>query len=155
MKVATRVLSCDLDGVGLVGVGAKAAPWPVFRTFDQASFDRVAVHVAELLDSLGFSEDIEVVIAGLPNKFVGAGSGEALLEDLNRNGELLPVGLGYKEMDVVRHEDVAEDLKKIFLAGLFEDCLQGITGFGRFEDVCVAVATDGDEMEVAGVLATI
>jgi hypothetical protein len=136
-------------------IGAKAAPWPVFGTFNQSGFDRVAVHVAELLDSIGFGEDIEVVVARFPNKFIYAGSGEALLEDLNRSGELLPVGLGYKKMDVVRHEDVAEDVEEVFPAGLFKDSLEGVTGFRGFEDVGVAVATDGNEVEVAGVLAAV
>ena len=45
---------------------AVAAPWPVFRVFDEASFDGVAVDVAELFDELGLGEDVEVVVAGLP-----------------------------------------------------------------------------------------
>ena len=56
---------------------------------------------------------------------------------------------------MVRHEDVAEDLEEVFLAGFFEDSLEGVTGFRGFEDVAVAVATDRDEVEVTGVLVTI
>ena len=55
---------------------------------------------------------------------------------------------------MIRHEDVAEDFEAIFLAGLFEDLLEGVAGFGGFEDVGVAVAADGDEVEVSGVVAT-
>ena len=43
-----------------------AAPWPVFGIFDEAACHRVAVDVAELLDELGLGEDVEVVIAALP-----------------------------------------------------------------------------------------
>jgi hypothetical protein len=145
-----------LNGLGLVGgVSVETAPGPVFRTLDYSGFDGVAMHVAELLDPLGFGEDVEVVIAGFPDKFGGAGAGETLFENLNRRRQLLSVRLSYEEMDVVRHEDVAEDAKEVFLTGFFEDSLEGVARFGGFEDVGVAVATDGDEMEVAGVLATI
>jgi hypothetical protein len=154
--LAVERLSGDLDGLGFVGgVGVEAAPWPVFRTLDYSGLDGVAVHGAELLDPLGFREDVEVVIAGFPNKFGGAGTGETLLENLNRCRQLLSVGFSYEKMDVVRHEDVPKDVKQVFLAGFFEDSLEGVTGFGGLEDVDVAVATDGDEMEVPGVLATI
>jgi hypothetical protein len=145
-----------LDGLGFVGgVSVETAPGPVFRTLDYSGFDGIAMDVAELLDPLRFCEDVEVVITGFPDKFGGAGTGETLLENLNRSRQLLSVGFGYEEMDVVRHENVTKNLEEVFLAGLFENLLESITGFGGFEDVGVAVAADGDEMEVAGVLATI
>jgi hypothetical protein len=43
-----------------------AAPWPVFGTFNQATFDRIAVDVFQFLDVLSMGEDVEVVVAGLP-----------------------------------------------------------------------------------------
>jgi hypothetical protein len=51
---------------------------------------------------------------------------------------------------VVRHEDIAEDLKGVFLANFFEVILERVSGRGRSEDVGVAVATDGYEVEVSG-----
>jgi hypothetical protein len=55
-------------------------------------------------------------------------------------------------MNVVRQEDVAEDLEVVFLASFFEDFLKRVaSGFGA-EDVGVPVATDGDEMEVSSVV---
>jgi hypothetical protein len=122
-----------LDGLRFDGgIGVEAAPGPIFRPLDDSGLDRVAVHVAEFFDPLGFGEDIEVVITRLPDELVRTGSGEALLKDLNRRGQSLLIGFGHQEMDVVRHEDVAEDLEEVFLAGLFEDPLEGIAGFGVF-----------------------
>jgi hypothetical protein len=133
--------------MGLIGgVGVEAAPGPIFRPLDDSGLDRVAVHVAEFFDPLGFGEDVEIVIAGLPNELVRAGAGEALLKDLNRGPQFLPVGFGYEEMDVVRHEDVAEDVEEVFLASFFDDPLEGVTGFGTLEEMAVAIATDGDEV---------
>lgn len=43
-----------------------AAPWPVFGVFDEASCDWIAVDVAELFYEPRLSEDVEVVVAVLP-----------------------------------------------------------------------------------------
>ena len=57
----------DFDWAGVAGLPvAVAAPWPVFGFVDEAALDRVAVDVGELLDELGVGEDVEVVVAGLP-----------------------------------------------------------------------------------------
>jgi hypothetical protein len=73
-----------LDWVGfVVGVCAEAAPGPVFRLLYKACLDRVAMHVAEFLDSLCFAEDIEVVVTRLPDVVFCPCAGEALLEDLD------------------------------------------------------------------------
>jgi hypothetical protein len=45
---------------------AEAAPGPVFGFLDESTFNGVAVDIAELLDELGLGEDVEVVVAGLP-----------------------------------------------------------------------------------------
>ncbi len=49
---------------------AVAAPGPVFGAVDEATRDWVAVDVAELLGELRVGDDVEVVVAGLPE--VGA-----------------------------------------------------------------------------------
>ena len=77
-------LGGDSDGVGVVGgVGLEAAPVPCAGFCDESSCDRVAVDVAELFDSLSLREDVEVVVAGLPDVVFGSGAGETLLEDLD------------------------------------------------------------------------
>jgi hypothetical protein len=57
-------------------------------------------------------------------------------------------------MDVVRHEDVAKDVETLFFAGVFEDLLEDVAGGWSSEDVGVTVTTDGDEVEVSGLLVT-
>ena len=44
----------------------EAAPRVVLRVLDQAANYRVSVHVHQLLDTFVFSEDVEVVVAALP-----------------------------------------------------------------------------------------
>ena len=103
------------------GVGAVAAPRGQSSGRSTIpAFDWIAVHVAELFGSLGFGEDVEVVVAGFPYKLVGAGSREALLENLNRRRQFLSVRLGYEEMNVIGHKDMpAEDLEEVIPAGFF------------------------------------
>lgn len=61
------VLGFDLDAALFAGeVMAVARPWPVFRSFDETSVDWVAVDVFQLLGVLLMGEDVEVVVADLP-----------------------------------------------------------------------------------------
>lgn len=55
------------DGAGfVVEVEAVRGPGPVFGCFAEAARDRVAVHVAQLLDALVVGEDVEVVVTAQP-----------------------------------------------------------------------------------------
>ena len=45
---------------------AKAGPTPILRLFDQAAFDGIAMHIAQLFDPLLLAMHVEVVIARLP-----------------------------------------------------------------------------------------
>ena len=92
-------LGFDFYSAGFAGeVVAIAAPWPVFGVFCEASFYRVAVDVLELLDVLLVGEDVEVVVAGLPEVFAVAL--EALrgfsLEDVERGGKGMSFGFAEK-----------------------------------------------------------
>lgn len=53
---------------------------------------------------------------------------------------------------VLGHEDVAVEVEKVGLAGVFEDLLDGVFGFGGGEVEAAVVAAEGDEVEVAGLL---
>jgi hypothetical protein len=43
-------------------------------------------------------------------------------------------------------------LEGVFLTGLFEDLLEGVAGGGGPQNVGVAVAADGDEVQVSSLL---
>ena len=49
-------------------------------------------------------------------------------------------------MDVVRHENIAEDLEAVCFARFFEDLLEDVAGCRGSQDVGVAVAANGDEV---------
>jgi hypothetical protein len=57
----------DFDGTGVTGRPVvEAAPRVVLKLRYHAACDGIAVNVSELLDEFGIGEDIEVVVAGLP-----------------------------------------------------------------------------------------
>jgi hypothetical protein len=81
------ILGCDLNRMRfLIGVGAVTAPRPFLWVVDQAGFDRVAMHVTEFFYPFCVGEDVEVVVAGLPDELLVACAGETLLEDLDGGG---------------------------------------------------------------------
>lgn len=55
---------------------------PVFGLRHEAAFHRVAVHVLQLLDPLVMGEDIEVVVACLPERAFREASGDRDLQGL-------------------------------------------------------------------------
>lgn len=57
----------DFDWPGFSGcVMEEAAPGIVFGLLDESAHDWVAVHVSEFLNALVFREDVEVMVAALP-----------------------------------------------------------------------------------------
>jgi len=133
--------------VEIAGVG------PVFGGFDQASGDGVLVHVVELFEKLPGGEDVEIVVAGLPEGF-----GVGLLRDgefqgLEGFGEGFGGGFAEEKVDVLGHKDVAVDVEVVTFAGLLdrlfeEGVVMGEMGFP-------VVAAEGDEVEVALCLVTL
>jgi hypothetical protein len=92
---------------------AITAPRPVFGLLDKAAADRVAVDVFKLFYKFGVGEDVEVVIAALPELRT------SVLEPLRRfvfehvqsDGESVEFGLADEKVDVFGHEDISEDVE--------------------------------------------
>jgi len=123
--------------VEVAGVG------PVFGGFDQASGDGVLVHVVELFEEFPGGEDVEIVVAGLPEGF-----GFGLLRDgefqgLEGFGQGCCGGFTEEEVDVLGHEDVSVDVEAVTLAGFLEGSFE--EGVVAGEVGFAAVAAEGDE----------
>ncbi len=78
--------------------------------------------------------------------------GGFLFEDFEGGGEGVVGGFGEEEGDVLGHEDVAVEVEAVGSAGVFEDLLDGVFGFGGGEVGEAVKAAEGDEVEVAGLL---
>jgi hypothetical protein len=62
-------------------------PGPVFGAFDEAPRDGIAVHVFDFFDSLVVGEDVEVVVAGLPEGSRGEALGDGEFQGTEGFGE--------------------------------------------------------------------
>ncbi len=93
----------------------------------------------ELFEALPAGEDVEVVVAGLPEGFGVGLFGDGEFEGLEGLGEGLGGGFAEEVVDVLGDEDVAVDFEVVAFAGLFEGLLEegvvtgggGVCGGGR------------------------
>ena len=117
----------DLDGAGFAcGVVVEAAPAIVFWFGDESSGDWIAVDVLDFLFELACGEDVEVVVAGLPE--VGALAleefGGLAFDDSEGGGEGVVFGFAEEKMDVLGHQD--EEV--VGVAGSFDDSFEDFFG---------------------------
>jgi hypothetical protein len=146
----------DFDRGGFAGaVVVEAAPAIVFGMGDEASGDWVVVDVLNFLDEFGCGEDVEIVVARLPEVIAGALEefGGFSLEDSEGGGELVVLWFAEEEVDVFGHEDVGVEAEVVGAASSFDDLFEDVFGPGCFEVWKTAVTTEGDEVELACVLA--
>ena len=93
---------------------------PVLRMHHEAAFDRVAVHVLQLLDSLVVRKDVEIVVAGLPERAFREASGDGDLQGLQGFRQGIVGKFADEQVNVLRHDDVAEDFELVMAAGALE-----------------------------------
>ena len=130
---------------------AVAAPGPIFGLFDQTPRDWVAMDVAELLCDLRLRQDVEVVIAPLPElrAVVFQPLRCLVLENIQRGRKGVDFGLGEQKMDMLRHEDVSEDIEAVIGAELFELFKESCARRIVIEIRQTAVATKSEEVVAA------
>ena len=91
-------------------VVTKARPRPVSRFFNQSPIDRIPMHITEFFDSLLFVMHTEIVVPPLPEldfaAFFQLARGQ-LLQHLKRNRQRRLARLTYKQMNVLRHQDIS------------------------------------------------
>jgi hypothetical protein len=129
LTVAGGPLRLDFYGDGFAGgVVVEAAPAVVFGFGDEASGDWIAVDVLDLLFELAGGEDVEVVVARLPE--VGAGAfeefGGLALDDSEDRGERMGIWLVEEEMDVFGHQDAGVEEEVVGAASPFDDLFEDL-----------------------------
>jgi hypothetical protein len=118
----------DFHLAGLAGGPvAIAAPRPIVGLFNEAAHDGIAMDVLELFDELGVGEDVEVVVAALPELRTSALESlrSLVFEYVQGDGERVEFGLADEKMDVLGHEDVSEDIELMAAAKLLEFSEEG------------------------------
>lgn len=140
-----------------VGPMVEAAPWPVFRLLDETASDRIAVDVYQLLDPLCVSENVEVVIAGLPELRPRAFEefGRLSFEGSKRVVEAMQFWFAEEQVDVLRHQDVGEHIELVATAESFQHVQEDDSGVIVVEVGEPVIATEGQEMIVTFSLVTL
>src|ERR1035437_2072549 len=110
---------------------AKTAPRPIVRTLHQTPLHRITVDVTQLLDPLGLTPNIKVVIARLPQQTAlrrTQATRDVLLEDLQRDRKLGPFRFADQQMNVFGHDHVPGEVESIPLPRLLEGLLEDVAG---------------------------
>jgi hypothetical protein len=115
------------------------------------------MEVSQLLDVLVMGQDIEVVVAGLPevHSFAFENLGAFSLQDAQSSGKGLEFRLGQKQVDVLGHENVTEEKELVTLANSFERLLEDDAGVVVGQIGKTLITTEGNEVVVAFGLITL
>lgn len=124
------------------------------------------MHVAQFLDALLLGEHVKVIKPRLP-KAAGCSRGEecalasvrfstderaagdGLLERLHCGRKIFALRLGDEQMDVLGHDDVADDAEAVGDARLFEDAQDEVAPASGSQERTAMVTTAGDEVEMS------
>lgn len=145
----------QMDAAGLAGEPvAITAPWPVFRAFDEGTLYWIAVHIAKLLPELPSREDVEVVVVELPKaRSVASQLLRGFRLKCAENDAKLPlVWFAQKQVNVLRHEDVAVDMESMALPEAFQRVEKDNAGVVTVDIGAAFVTAEGDEVVMAEVL---
>jgi len=106
---------------------------PLFRRRNQSTLHRVPVNIVQLLNQFFLRKYVEIIRAGVPEcrresiirqtraPPCAAFSGNPLLQDLHNDRDISIVGLADEQMEMPRHDHVADHREFIFLPDLFKD----------------------------------
>jgi hypothetical protein len=110
------------------------------------------VHVFQLLHMLALCEDVEVIIARLPEGPFAAMNRNRKLQRLDCLGQDSPLRFTDQQMHMFRHHDIAENTKVIPDTNRFQGTFKEVTSLLRIKMRLPSIATEGDKVEVSGVL---
>ena len=124
----------------------------------QFSLHRVRVHVFQLFSQLPTRPDVEITKAPLPEMlcsgmiavpaFCEQGSRNALFQYLQDFRRIVFPLLGDEKMDEFRHDDIADQLERIFNTDFRQDGHEAIASPRGSEQGVPSEATEGDEVEI-------
>jgi len=144
-------LRFDLDRSNIAGgVVPKAGPRPLFRFLNQAALDGVAMRVTKFFDTLLLVMHVEVVIPSLPEPdrsplFEFARS--LLFQHLNGNRQRGAARLADKQMNVLRHENVARNYEAITNAHRLKFTLEDAACRCAAQQWLPSITAEGEKVE--------
>lgn len=109
------------------------------------------MHVLQFLGELGLSDDVAIEVAPLPELLAVAFELARCfsLEGAEGIGEEVQFRLAEQQVDVVWHQDIAEDVELMTMAEGFEFTLEDCAGVVVVEVRQAVVTSESDEMPAA------
>ena len=164
-----RVPRIDFNESFAAIVEGPTAPGPVARVADQRFSNGVGMHIVKFFEQFRAGIDVEIVVAALPETaqeilplrkmelqlvfrvaFPSSHSTrQPLLEDLNDFGGRSRSRLGDEQMQVLGHDDVADDTETIAGADFLENLRGQISGASGSEKRSSLIAAERDEVKIA------
>jgi hypothetical protein len=112
------------------------------------------MHVSQLFDALVFGENVEVIVAGLPEWPLRTAQSDGELDCLDGPIEAGLFGFVDQQVDMLRHDDISGDDETVFLPDSFQCVFKETFGFGGGEVRETVVAAEGEKVHVTGLLVT-
>src|SRR5690242_838864 len=155
-----------------IGIGAIAAPCPLIRLRNQAALYWIAMHVAQFLHALLLRPRVVVVKAAVPDltllkrigpelarSYLRAEPGQylvrkALFQDFHHYRGIASIRLGHEEMEVLRHDHVADHDETVILAGALQNLQKQTAAIRLGQERPPLITTAGDEVEVSPTVVT-
>ncbi len=88
------------------------------------------MYVADLLDALGLSPNVEVIVPSLPERSafnLAQLLCNILLKHLERNRKLRSIRFCHQQMDVLWHDYISSDVESVPFSGPFQGLLEDVT----------------------------
>ena len=98
----------------------KARPCSVLGLLYQSASYRVAMDIFQFLDMLAGGEHVEIIITRLPERALSALNGYRKFQRLDGFREQRLLRFRYQQVDVLRYDDLSEDMEVIPDAHFFK-----------------------------------
>jgi len=129
-----------------------AAPLPILGILHKPALHRVAVHIAQLLDTLFFCEYVEVVVTPLPERPFSSLHGNGKLKSLQRACECSLQWLADKQVHVLGHDNIARDNEVIAETDSLKRPFKEFPGRRRSKVRRTVIAGEGDKVKITSLL---
>jgi len=154
-------------------VEAVTAPAPLFRRIYQSAFHRIAMHVAQFLESFFRGPYVEIIEARLPEgaacffakqlplprvaalSFRQQRLRRALFHHLHYGGRTPHLGFGQQQVHMLRHDHVADDNEAVTLTCLFENLEETAFRFWAVEERQSSITGASDKVQVVSAVGAV
>ena len=113
------------------------------------------MNIAQFLNPFALSEYVEIIVSCLPERLdrsIPQLSRHRLFQHLQGKGECGALGFADQQVDVLRHDDITDEVKAVPAANAFECMDHLIAGVCGTQSRGTMIATERDEVQMPSLL---